>query len=108
MPHREHRRDIDAFRGLLLVLMALTHFPTRFSDLAGQPFGFVSAAEGFVMLSGFMTGMVYTARARRHGKRAMKEALFSRTLKIYICQAALLSGSSASFMIPRNCDSLRM
>ena len=31
----------------MLVLMTLTHVPTRFSSPAGQPFGYVSAAEGF-------------------------------------------------------------
>jgi uncharacterized membrane protein len=36
--------ELDALRGLMLVLMTLTHLPTRFSDPAGQPFGWVSAA----------------------------------------------------------------
>ena len=43
--------EIDAVRGLMLVLMTITHVPTRFTDPVGQPFGFVSAAEGFVLLS---------------------------------------------------------
>ncbi len=91
MSQRPDRRwELDAVRGLMLVLMTLTHLPTRFSDPLGQPFGFVSAAEGFVMLSGYMAGMVYGERARRQGDEVMQEALLSRTLKIYACQAALL------------------
>jgi hypothetical protein len=86
----ERRWDIDALRGLMLVLMTLTHMPTRFSDPFGQPFGFVSAAEGFVMLSGFMAGMVYTKRQMRDGEVVMREAFLRRALKIYACQAALL------------------
>lgn len=86
----DRRWDLDALRGLLLLLMTLTHLPTRFSDPAGQPFGFVSAAEGFVLVSGFMAGSVYTARAQRHGIDAMQEAFLRRALKIYACQAALL------------------
>ena len=86
----ERRWDLDALRGMLLVLMTLTHLPTRFSDPAGQPFGFVSAAEGFVMVSGFMAGMVYSAKAARDGEAQMQEAFFRRALKIYACQAALL------------------
>jgi len=86
----ERRWDLDALRGLLLVLMTLTHLPTRFSDPAGQPFGFVSAAEGFVMVSGFMAGLVYSAKARRDGEAQMHEAFFKRALKIYACQAGLL------------------
>ncbi len=91
MPADADRRwDLDAMRGLLLVLMTLTHLPTRFASPTGQPFGFVSAAEGFVMLSGFMAGMVYSAKARRDGDEAMQRAFFGRALKIYACQAGLL------------------
>jgi hypothetical protein len=90
MSANERRWDLDALRGVLLVLMTLTHLPTRFSDPAGQPFGFVSAAEGFVMVSGFMAGMVYSAKARRDGEAQMQEAFFRRALKIYACQAGLL------------------
>lgn len=82
--------ELDALRGLMLVLMTVTHLPTRFSSPLGQPFGFVSAAEGFVILSGLMAGMVYTARERRDGEAVMREAFHQRALKIYLCQAALL------------------
>ena len=57
-PARGRSWEIDALRGLMLVLMTTTHIPTRFSDPLGQPLGFVSAAEGFVLLSGFVAGMV--------------------------------------------------
>lgn len=82
--------ELDALRGLMLVLMTVTHLPTRFSSPLGQPFGFVSAAEGFVMLSGVMAGMVYTARERRDGEAVMREAFLRRAWKIYLCQAALM------------------
>ncbi|GAA0767096.1 OpgC domain-containing protein [Ideonella azotifigens] len=84
------RWEIDALRGLMLVLMTLTHLPTRFSDPTGQPFGFVSAAEGFVMLSGYMAGMVYTRKARQKGHAVIPGAFLRRALKIYLCQAGLL------------------
>ena len=51
----------------MLVLMTLTHLPTRFSDPAGQPFGWVSAAEGFVFLSAFMVGRIYSDIALKKG-----------------------------------------
>ncbi len=87
----ENRRwELDAMRGLMLVLMALTHFPTRLSDPLGQPFGYVSAAEGFVLLSAYMAGMVYGTTARREGTEPMKSAFFNRALKLYACQLALL------------------
>lgn len=84
------RPEFDALRGLMLVLMTLTHMPTRFSHDAGQPLGFVSAAEGFVVLSAFMAGWVYSELGRRRGMRAMWRAFELRALKIYLCQAALL------------------
>jgi hypothetical protein len=82
--------QIDALRGLMLVLMTLTHVPTRFSSPAGQPFGYVSAAEGFVLLSAFMAGWVYTARQRKAGVERMQSAFLKRVAKIYLSQAALL------------------
>lgn len=82
--------EIDEVRGLMIVLMTLTHLSTFLSSPAGQPFGFVSAAEGFVMLSAFMAGLVYTKRALRSGIPAMRSAFLMRALKIYGAQAALL------------------
>ncbi|WP_038207551.1 OpgC domain-containing protein [Xenophilus azovorans] len=82
--------EIDALRGLMLVLMTVTHLPTRFTDPLGQPFGWVSAAEGFVLLSAFMTGLVYSRYARRDGVETMRRAFWRRALKIYLCHAALL------------------
>lgn len=82
--------QIDALRGLMLVLMTLTHVPTRFASPAGQPFGYVSAAEGFVLLSAFMAGWVYTGRQKKSGIPGMRLAFLKRVAKIYLSQAALL------------------
>ncbi|OSZ75373.1 OpgC domain-containing protein [Hydrogenophaga sp. IBVHS1] len=90
MSQDERRWELDALRGLMLVLMTLTHLPTQVSDPAGQPLGFVSAAEGFVLLSAYMAGMVYSEKAYRQGEAAMKSAFFNRALKLYACQLALL------------------
>lgn len=86
----QRRWELDALRGLMLVLMTLTHMPTMYSLPSGQPFGFVSAAEGFVFLSAFMVGRVYGGRARRQGLAAMQAALQARALKLYLCQLGLL------------------
>lgn len=86
----QRRWELDALRGLMLVLMTLTHMPTMYSLPSGQPFGFVSAAEGFVFLSAFMAGRVYGGRARRHGLPTMQAAFHSRALKLYLCQVGLL------------------
>jgi hypothetical protein len=84
------RSEFDVLRGLMLVLMTVTHLPTRFSDMLGQPFGFVSAAEGFVFLSAFLVGAIYTGRAVADGVPVMRRALWSRAFVIYACHAAML------------------
>ena len=77
-------------RGLMIVLMTITHVPTRLTDPVGQPFGFVSAAEGFVLLSAYVCGLVYTRIWYDHGIEAMRKAFWQRALKIYLAQGALL------------------
>ncbi len=82
--------EIDATRGLMLVLMTITHVPSLLTDPVGQPFGFVSAAEGFVLLSAFVSGLVYSRIGYTRGVKAMREAFWRRALKIYLIQALLL------------------
>ena len=82
--------EIDALRGLMLVLMTLTHLPSRLTDPLGQPLGWVSAAEGFVLLSGFTAGLVYSRLARERGVAAMERAFWTRAFKVYLAQAATL------------------
>lgn len=84
------RPELDALRGLMLVLITITHVPTRYSEWFTQPFGYVSAAEGFVFLSAFLVGAVYTRRAIGHGTAAMRAALWRRAGQIWLCQAAML------------------
>jgi len=84
------RTDIDALRGLMLILMTITHVPTRYSQWLSQPLGFVSSAEGFVFLSAYLVGSVYTARATRDGVWAMCGALWRRARLVWLCQIATL------------------
>ncbi|VWX58992.1 conserved membrane hypothetical protein [Burkholderiales bacterium 8X] len=82
--------EIDFARGLMLVLMTVTHLPTRLTDPLGQPFGFVSAAEGFVLLSAFVSGMVYSRIGYTKGVDSMRSGFWRRALKVYFAQGALL------------------
>lgn len=83
--------ELDALRGLMLVLMTLTHMPTGLSPLLSQPFGFVSAAEGFVLISALLAGRVYGGRADRLGRHTLRPALWRRAGTLYLCHAALLT-----------------
>ncbi len=84
------RWEIDALRGLMLVLMLLTHLPTRLTSPLGQPLGFVSAAEGFVLLSAYMAGLVYGKLAWSKGTVDMRRAFWRRAGRIYGCQVTTL------------------
>lgn len=77
------RNDLDALRGALLVLMTLTHLPTRLRSYSDQPLGFVSAAEGFVFLSAFVVGKTYSLSLVERGADYVRQRLWSRALKVY-------------------------
>lgn len=85
------RLEIDAVRGLMLVWMALTHLPTFLPTYTNQPFGFVSASEGFIFLSALFTGRIYFRLAERDGYPAMRGKLLLRTLRLYGYHALLLA-----------------
>jgi len=89
-PASQRLWEIDALRGLMLVLMTITHVPSRLTDPVGQPFGFVSAAEGFVLLSAFVSGLVYARIGHTAGVPAMRRAFWRRAVTVYMCQAATL------------------
>ena len=85
------RLEIDAVRGLMLVWMVLTHLPTFLPPYTNQPFGFVSASEGFIFLSALFTGRIYFRLAEREGYPAMRAKLLLRTLRLYGYHALLLA-----------------
>ncbi|MEZ4386650.1 MAG: OpgC domain-containing protein [Candidatus Krumholzibacteriia bacterium] len=69
----QRHRSLDLLRGLMLVIMTIDHL-----DLFGpvyrftyETFGFASAAEGFVLLSGVVAGLAYT-RYLEEGRLAPK------------------------------------
>src|SRR5690348_354614 len=74
--------SLDAWRGLMLVDMAVYHLGGPIAASVRQLFGYVSAAEGFVFLSGVMCGLVYT-RYSRISLREMFERLWRRAWTIY-------------------------
>src|SRR6201993_696180 len=85
------RVELDAMRGLMLVWIALTHLPTAASAYVNQPFGFISAAEGFIFLSALFTGRIYFRLAEHDGYRAMTRKIWGRTLRLYGYPALLLA-----------------
>jgi len=85
------RLELDAIRGLMLVWITLTHLPTAASTYVNQPFGFMSAAEGFIFLSALFTGRIYFRMAEHDGYHAMTWKLWMRTVRLYGYHALLLA-----------------
>ncbi|MDR3457143.1 MAG: OpgC domain-containing protein [Verrucomicrobiae bacterium] len=91
--HDGDRRDqfVDGWRGLFHLILMVDHLPfllpaasMAFSQWF-EPLGYVSVAEGFVFLSGFVSGLVYTRVLRGHGCQAVWRKVFKRILTIYAC-----------------------
>lgn len=73
--------SLDFFRGLMLVVMATDHLGGTASP-TWQPLGFVSAAEGFVFLSGAVIGLVYGRETLKEHSRLIGRSL-SRAWTLY-------------------------
>ena len=88
--HSSRLPELDALRGLMLVGMALTHMPTRASSYSNQILGFVSWAEGFVLISALLAGRVYGAHLRQRSLGALVKKLWRRSAMLYGYHLALL------------------
>ncbi len=83
--------ELDILRGFLLLWMTLTHLPTKASLVSNQTFGFVSGAEGFIFLAGFMIGQLEHRIESKRGLGATVRDLLKRTRRVYGYHAALLA-----------------
>jgi hypothetical protein len=85
-------RDIrlDALRGLFLFIIAAVHVPSPLSSVLHEPFGFISAAEGFIFLSAALAGRVYGRVLDQDGRAAMTRKIWSRARLVYIVHVAVM------------------
>ncbi len=81
---------LDILRGFLLLWMTFTHLPTKASLISNQTFGFVSGAEGFIFLAGFMVGQLQFRREKRESRLSALRDLARRTARVYGYHGALL------------------
>jgi len=81
---------IDTWRGLFLVLMMVDHLPNHpLLRFTFQSFGLVSAAEGFVFVSGFVSAWVYGRILVKDGEAALRRRTWHRARDIYLTHLAL-------------------
>ena len=88
---------IDVLRGMSLAFLAVNHtsLQTPLSHITKGLFGFVSGAEIFVILAGFLLGSVHRRRFERQGWWAVTIHLWRRASKIYL---ASLGASAVVFL----------
>lgn len=76
---------IDFMRGIALVMMIVAHTEVMsvFNIFSWERFGLTTGAEGFVILSGFMLGMLNRARLQKVVLLTVSWGLYLRAWKIY-------------------------
>src|SRR5262245_8004557 len=85
---------VDVLRGVCHVFITMDHLPenilSRFCNQVYGPFGFFTAAPGFVFISGLMAGIVYEKHRIRHGYGYMTRRILNRLRDLYFTQMILL------------------
>ena len=91
--------SLDIIRGGLLVAMALNHIPSAIHRLTQQPFGFPSAAEGFVFIAGLVVGLVYSRKWDALGAKAATRVVLKRAAVVYGAHIATVAGVVAWMLL---------
>ncbi len=84
-------RRLDFLRGFLVAAMVVDHVggESLLTRLSGNNAFLVSAAEGFVFISGLLMGIVYGGRMTKLGLRAGMEGVLRRVGRLHITIALL-------------------
>lgn len=88
------RRDlrIDMLRGIALVMMVVAHTEilSVVNIFTWERFGLTTGAEGFVILSGFMLGMLNRQRLQKEALLTVSWTLWRRAGKIYLVNLVII------------------
>lgn len=91
---------VDSLRGYFLVVMTLAHLPLRpLQRFFSYTFGYASAPDGFVFLSGLVSTWVYLRVRNKHGQRALEARVLRRTRDVYLVHIVLLGVSIAGAVL---------
>lgn len=77
---------LDLLRGLCVLIMIVDHIagPSVLRQLVGNASFYVSAAEGFIFISGLLVGVIYAGIAAREGMGAVWRKAAQRSAKLYL------------------------
>ena len=83
---------IDFLRGLVMATLLVVHVEvfSAFSLLAWERAGLISGAEGFVILSGLVIGMVQRQTLAREGRQAAVDKLLARAAQLWRVNVAVI------------------
>ncbi|MGP2426117.1 OpgC domain-containing protein [Yersinia sp. 2538 StPb PI] len=88
------KRDlrIDLLRGIALVMMVVAHIEVMslLNVFTWERFGLTTGAEGFVILSGFMLGVINRQRLKKEVLLTISYALYRRAAKIYVVNIVII------------------
>jgi len=88
---RQRIITLDIMRGYFLVMIIINHlyfFPSIFELITGRGELWVSAAEGFFLISGMLVGYIYTRKMAHNTSDAVKR-IYKRAFLLYIWAAIL-------------------
>lgn len=100
---------IDGMRGYFLVFMLINHLVFTgglwLVQINHRNLAFVEDAQGFVFLSGLLTGMVYSRKMIKNGYHAGRDRLWERVLELYrYAMGVILLVLAAQFVLPGAVD----
>lgn len=79
--------ELDLLRGFFILVIVIDHFqrwPSPFTYLTGQGRLWVSAAEGFFIISGLLVGYLRVWKGRHRSLGEISKKMLSRAAKLYL------------------------
>ena len=98
----KRNHQLDFFRGLLLIIITIDHaliWNNVIRRFTCEFIGWVSAAEGFVFLSGLTAGIVYTHKANEKDSKFLSKLSLKRAFTIYRNHIALFAFICATVLL---------
>ncbi|MEO5499509.1 MAG: OpgC domain-containing protein, partial [Candidatus Saccharimonadales bacterium] len=105
MPTAKRRiYELDLLRGFFICVIILDHlqfWPSPFQYLTGQGRLWVSAAEGFFLISGLLVGYLRAYKGSKTPLSTLSKGLLSRALTLYIwCAGITLLVTALAVLLP--------